>query len=344
MTDIDAKDAEELMDAYQRVVYAVKAVGFQIGAALAPALKEMYGRMKKVIVTFNDWIKQNRQIVVTVAKIAAAVIAGGIALMLFGGTISALGLALGKLASMIVFAGTAFKALGAVIAFLTQPVVLVIAAVAALGAYLIYASGAGGKALEWLGQRFALLKADALDAYQGIADAMAAGDIALAARILWLTLKMEWERGANFLEKIWLNFRNVFVRLAYDAFDGALAAAVTVWHALEVGWIETTAFLSKAWNGFSSFFARTWEQMKAVATKSALWIMKLFDDSINLEAAYKIVDEEKNKALDTINHDQKTQQDEIERRRRSRRNDAGTMRDAMMEEIAKQKGVAGLPQ
>ena len=76
--------------------------------------------------------------------------------------------------------------------------------------------------------------------------------------------------------------------------------------------------------------------MKAIATKAALWIMKLFDESINLEAAYSIVDAEKNKALDTINQDQQSQQQEIERRRKSRREDAATMRDATLEEIAKQ--------
>lgn len=336
MSTEDASAAEDFTDALGRLWKVVKMTTFQVGAALAPALQQLAGWVTKVIVTFNDWLKQNRQVVVTVAKIAAAVVAGGIALMLFGGTISALGLALGKLAGIITTVGAVFKALGVAIAFLSQPVVLVIAAVAALGTYLIYASGAGAKALEWLGSRFSILKNDAIDAYQGIADALAAGDIALAARILWLTLKMEWERGTNFLEKIWLNFRNVFVRLAYDAFDGALAAAVSVWHALEVGWIETTAFLQKVWNGFSSFFVRTWEKMKAVATKAALWIMKLFDDSINLEAAYSIVDDEKNKALDKINQDQKAQQQEIDRRRQSRREDATTMRDAMMDEIGKQ--------
>lgn len=336
MSGEDAAAAEVFGDTLDRLWSVVKMTTFQVGAALAPALQRMVTVITEVLVKINAWIQENRSVIVSIAKVIASVLAAGAVLVVLGTTISGLGLALGKLAGIITTVGAVFKGLGAAIAFLTQPVVLVIAAVAALGAYLIYASGAGAKALEWLGQRFALLKADALDAYQGVADALAAGDIALAARILWLTLKMEWTRGVNFLEKIWMNFRNVFVRLAYDAFDGAMAAATTVWHALEVGWIETTAFLSKTWNGFSSFFARTWETMKAIAAKSALQIMKLFDDSINLEAAYSIVDDEKNKALDTINQDQKAQQDEIERRRKSRRDDAGTMRDAMMEEIAKQ--------
>lgn len=332
----DAAAAEEFTDAMGRLWKVVKMTTFQVGAALAPALQKLHGWVTKVVVTFNDWLKQNRQVVVMVAKIAAAVVAGGIALMAFGTSLSLLGIAFGKLAALITLIGTGLKALGAVIAFLVQPIVLVIGALAALGAYLLYVTGAGAKALGWLGERFRQLKNDASDAYQGIADALAAGDIALAARVLWLTLKMEWTRGVNYLEKIWLNFRNFFVRLAYDAFDGALAAAVSVWHALESGWIETTAFLSKVWNRFTSFFARTWEKMKAIATKAALWIMKQFDDSINLEAAYSIVEEEKGKAISRIDQKQQAQQADIERRRQSRRESAATMRDAMLEQIGKQ--------
>lgn len=332
----DAAAAEEFTDEICRLWNVVKMTTFLVGAALAPALQKLHGWVRKVVVTFNDWLKQNRQVVVMVAKIAAAVVAGGVALMLFGTSVAALGMAFGKLASIITTVGAVFKGLGAAIALLAKPIVIAIAAVAALGAYLLYATGVGVKALEWLGSRFGQLKDDALDAYQGIADALAAGDIALAARVLWLTLKMEWTRGVNYLEKIWLNFRNFFVRLAYDAFDGALAAAVSVWHALEVGWIELTTFLQKAWNNFTTFFIRAWEKMKAIATKVALWIMRLFDKSIDLEAAYTIVDEERGRAIDKINQRQQQQQAEIERRRASRREGAATMRDAMLEQIAKQ--------
>lgn len=336
MSSEDAAAAEDFTDALGRLWKVVKMTTFQVGAAMAPALQELSGWVTKVVVTFNDWLKNNRQVVVMVTKVAAAVVAGGIALVLFGGTVSALGLVLGKLASVIVFVGTVFKTLGAAIAFLANPVVLVIAAVAALGTYLLYASGAGAKALAWLGSKFEQLRATATEAFGGIGDALAAGDIALAAKVLWLTLKMEFTRGVNALQKMWLDFRNFFIRIAYDAWDGAIAAAAVVWHALEVGWIETTVFLSKAWNGFASFFMRSWEKMKAIATKAALWIMKLFDDSINLEAAYSIVDEEKNKAIDKINQDQQTQKQDIENRRKSRREDATTMRDATLEEIGKQ--------
>jgi len=44
--------------------------------------------------------------------------------------------------------------------------------------------------LGWLGEQFNGLKETALAAWQGISAALAAGDIGLAARILWLTLKL----------------------------------------------------------------------------------------------------------------------------------------------------------
>jgi TP901 family phage tail tape measure protein len=81
MSSEDAKAAEDFTDALGRLWKVVKMTTFQVGAALAPALKQLSGWVTKVVVTFNDWLKNNRQVVVMVAKVAAAVVAGGIALI-----------------------------------------------------------------------------------------------------------------------------------------------------------------------------------------------------------------------------------------------------------------------
>ena len=77
MSSEDAKAAEDFTDALGRLWKVVKMTTFQVGAALAPALQELSGWVTKVIVTFNEWLKNNRQVVVMVAKVAASVIAGG---------------------------------------------------------------------------------------------------------------------------------------------------------------------------------------------------------------------------------------------------------------------------
>jgi hypothetical protein len=336
MSSEDARAAEIFGDTLDRLWSVLKMTTFQIGAALAPVLQKITEVITEIAVKINAWLQQNCTLVVTVAKVAAAVVAGGAALVVFGTAISGIGLALGKLSTLITGVGAVFKILGSAIAFLISPIGLVIAAVSALGTYLLYSTGVGAKALDWLGQKFATLKDDALGAYQGIADALAAGDIALAARILWLTLKMEWTRGVNLLEKAWLNFRNFFIRIGYDAFYGMMAAAQTVWHGLEVGWIETTAFFARTWTGFVSFFAKTWENIKAGAQKAWNWIKSLFDDSFDLETENKLVEDQRQQAIAKIEDEKQRKLAEREAQRQAQREKESKLHDATLEEIGRQ--------
>jgi len=338
MSSEDAKAAEDFTDALDALWKVVKMGVFRVGAALAPVLKQLAKTITDVAMDIGAWIQANREIIVTVMKVAAAVVAGGIALAALGTIISGLGSALGVLITVVTGVGAVFKLLGAVIAFLVSPIGLVIAAVAALGAYLVYATGVGGKALTWLGKKFGVLKDDALTAYQGIADALAAGDIGLAVKVLWLTLKMEWTRGINFLEKAWLNFRNFFIRIGYDAWHGLLAVVEVVWHALEVGWIETVAFLGKAWTKFTSFFARTWERMKAWAKKAWTWIKGLFDDSTaeSRAATYAEIDRRKEAAISQINSQEQRDIARREAERQRKREEAAAVHEATMAEIGRQ--------
>ena len=338
MSSEDAKAAEDFTDALDSLWKVVKMGVFHVGAALAPVLQEITETITAVAVKVSEWIQQNRDLIVTVLKVAAAVVAGGIALATLGTVISGLGSALGVLITVVTGVGVVFKLLGAMIAFLVSPIGLVIAAVAALGAYLVYATGAGGKALTWLGEKFGVLKDDALTAYQGIADALAAGDIGLAVKVLWLTIKMEWTRGVNFLEKAWLNFRNFFIKIGYDAWHGLLAVVEIVWHALEVGWIETVAFLGKAWTKFTSFFARTWERMKAWAKKAWTWIKGLFDDSTaeSRAATYSEIDRQKEAAIAQIEGEEQRELARREAERLRKREEAAAVHEATMAEIGRQ--------
>jgi len=338
MSAEDAKAAEDFTDALDKLWKVVKMGVFRVGAALAPVLQQLTDTITGVATKISAWIDQNRQLIVTVMQVAAAIIAGGLALAALGTVISGLGSALGVLITVVTGVATVFKLLAGVIAFLLSPIGLVIAAVAALGAYLVYATGMGGKALTWLGEKFNVLKEDALTAYQGIADALAAGDIALAAKILWLTLKMEWQRGINFLEKVWLNFRNFFIRIGYDAWSGLLATVEIVWHALEVGWIETVAFLSKAWTKFTSFFSRTWEHMKAWAKKAWTWIKGLFDDSTaeSRAATYSEIDRQREAAIAEIDNAEQRDLAQRESDRQRKREEAARLHEATLAEIGRE--------
>ena len=305
MSTEDAAAADVFGDALADLWKVLKMAAFAVGAALAPTLKDLAERVVRAAKTVTEWVRENQGFIVSALKVAAIIVAVGIGLTVLGTIISGLGTALGVLATIVTAVMAVLKILAAVIVFLASPVGLVIAAVVALGAALLYVTGAGAKALAWLGDRFKVLKEDALSTFGGIADALAAGDISLAAKILWLMLKMEWTRGVNFLEKVWLNFRNFFIKTGYDAWHGLLALVETVWHALEVGWMATVDFFASLWEGFTGFFAKTWQNIKAGAQKAWNWIRSLFDDSVDLQTENQMVEDQKQAAISSIEDEQK---------------------------------------
>jgi uncharacterized membrane protein YkgB len=336
MSGEDAAAAEEFTDALDRLWKVVKMGVFHVGAALAPTLQKVADTITALSVQVSAWMNENRAVIATVLKVVVAIIAVGVAITLLGTTISIFAGVLGAFITVITTVVLVIKTLGAVLLFLVSPIGIVIAAVAGLAAYLIYATDAGAKALSWLGQKFMVLKDDALKAYQGIADALAAGDIGLAVKVLWLTIKMEWTRGTNFLEKMWLGFRGFFIQIGYDAWHGLLAIAEIVWHALEVGWIETTAFFAKAWQGFVGFFAATWERIKAGAKKAWNWIKSLFDDSIDLQAENRLVEDQKNAAISQIEDDQQRRIAEREAQRQRERQRAAAIHEQTLAGIGQE--------
>jgi hypothetical protein len=336
MSGADAKAAEDLTDAMDRLWKVVRMGVFRVGAALAPLLERLADAVTSIAVRISRWIDANRAVVATIAKVAAAVVAGGVALMALGITISVLGSAFGVLATIVTTVGSVLGVLAGAVASLLSPIGAVIAVVGALGAYIVYATGAGGKAIAWLGDRFQSLRETALDAFGGIADALAAGDLSLAVKVLWLTIKMEWTRGVNALERAWLGFRDFFIGIGYDAWYGLLATAETVWHALEVGWIETTAVFARTWSQLVAFFADTWERIKAGAAKAWNWIKSLFDESIDLEAENRLVEQQKQEALARIADDEKRSIREREAQRQSDRQRAEAEHRATLVEIGRQ--------
>jgi hypothetical protein len=187
--------------------------------------------------------------------------------------------ALGGIATLITTTGAAIGTLGTILASLLSPIGLVIAGVGSLAAYIIYATGAGGEALAWLGDQFGVLKDTALAAWKGIGDALAAGDLALAAKIVWLTLKMEWQRGINFLEARWLDFKGMFVGVWQSAVFGIARLMTDAWAGLQVAWIETIGVLSDAWTGFIGFLQKGWNHFAGFFKKVWARIKGLLGDT-----------------------------------------------------------------
>ena len=319
----DASAAAEMTDAMNRLWKSVKVGIFSVGAALAPALTRAADLMTKIAVRVSTWIKENRRLVVIVAAVTAGVLATGAALVALGIAVSLVGAALGGLAAIVGLVTAAITAMGTVLAAIVSPIGLVIGAVAALGAVLAVNSKAGGSALDWLGGRFNDLKDGASDSLGGIRDALAAGDYALAAKILWLSLKVAWEEGTSRLMEIWRTL-----------WYGGQALFEEVSNGIEIAWIETTSFLSKTWSRFTGGFKKIWQTATSFVSKRILEIQGLFDKSLDVKAAKKGVDEELKRKLSEIDTEAQQKIKEREEKRQRAREQAQKEHEATMSKIA----------
>ena len=121
LTDEDADAAADLTDAMNRLQRQIKAIVVQIGAALAPALTEFQQSIAPIISSIIAWVKANRTLVVTIFKIAAAVLAAGIGLIVLGGLIVGMGATIGGLVTIIGSVATAIALLAKTVAPAAQP-------------------------------------------------------------------------------------------------------------------------------------------------------------------------------------------------------------------------------
>ena len=121
-------------------------------------------------------------------------------------------------------------------------------AVTAIGGYFVWATGAIGSAMNWLQEVFKGLADDAKKTFGGISDALAVGDIALAAKVLWAMLKLEWQKGLTFLEGSWEGFKGFWS----DAVTGLAIGFINGMAAIRTAWVSLTNFLTKTWNAWAA--------------------------------------------------------------------------------------------
>ena len=306
MTTQDAEGAHELEDALSRVAMQGKCLAATVGAALAPALQDLGKWLSSVIPQLQEWVKEHQGLIVGLAKTAVVALAVGAALFAMGkiilgvslafravrvavitltftvGIFTGIGKAILFLGTMASFTAGAFRALRA--AILTTEVaasllatgigLLVVGAIAAF----LYFTGAFSE----MGRVFKQV-------VTGMGDALAAGDIALAARILWAGLRVLWTEGINWILGVWGDMTTATAQ-AMTWLSGEVSKD---WHwlcgVMEQGWIVMVGGLIGAWTMFSAWLQRQWAKMKG-----------LFDSKFDVQAEITRINTEKDAKLAEI--------------------------------------------
>ena len=347
MTQEDVAAAVALNDAMGRLKRQLYAIAIQIGAALAPMLTDLQQQVKPILKSVIQWIKANKALIVSILKVSAIVTVVGIGLIVLGTLLIGFGATLGALAIILKTVGAAVGIFGTIIAGLVSPIGLAITAITALGAYLVMHTGLGEKALTRLSTEFDNLKQDATDAWQGIADALMAGDIELAARILWLSLKMEWQRGIHLLNGLWVDAKETFVSIWTDAQYDAAESINNGLASIEAGFTETMTFLADAWSVFTHMLTSAWHKTVADVKKAWVRLKSLVMSGIDVTAETNRIEREMQEAIEAADkellevvgqrdRERSERQKQIEQERAAAEKTLGQMRREEQARIQKQ--------
>lgn len=203
---------------------------------------------------------------------------------------------------------TLLSLIASVLAAILSPVGLLVAGLAALTYWFFTSTESGRNMANDLMAYFGALVQVAKDTFSGIADALMAGDIQLAADILWAGLKLAWLKGTDGMRSVWNSFKDVFMRTTLDMVFGAQAM----------------------WEKFSTGVKSVWASMvtesKTVGENIGHWLTRSSDpdlardqDAAHNQALARIKSEgaadlnrlqgEKQQALDDIEAARKTAED-----------------------------------
>lgn len=268
MSTEDANAADAFGDALDVLWSQLARVMQTVGAAVAGPITDFLTLTQTVIANVIEWAGAHRGLIQAVAAGAAIVAALGAALVAIGGAFSLLGLAAAGLSAAIGVAG-------AVIGAILSPIGLVVAAIA--GAVVAFATltETGREMTAQLSAWFGELGAIATTTFGAISNALASGDIGLAAEILWAGLKLAWLQGTQALRETWFNMTAGIAKVWYTVWAGMQVLASSVWGNLSRGWSYTAEFfatawetavgnIKKAWNTTVAFIERTWQRIKGL--------------------------------------------------------------------------------
>lgn len=125
---------------------------------------------------------------------------------------------------------------------------------------------------------------------QGVADAMAAGDIAGAAEILWLGVQAAWQRGSaaimGAMDQFVTDIQNAWTQLS----TGAANATDSLWSVVQQGFNLGVAAIAGIVDNFVTATMNKFDELVAAIQKSWNYVQSFFREGFDLEAENKKVD------------------------------------------------------
>lgn len=303
MSKETAAAAAEATDAFHRLKMTFRAIYIIVGAALAPQVIRLANILTNVMEGVVKFVRANAKLIKIVVLVGLGLVAAGAALITVGIASGMAGFAVSGFLVMMGAASAVLAAFKTVLLAIISPIGLVVAALAALGYYIIVHTDAGRDALGKLSTAFRNLLAIVWPVIQAIGKALLNGEIGLAVKILWLTLKVAFLKGTEDLTKVWADFKYTFLALTSEIWYGALEMLVNAWHGMGAAWTVAIAFMKKAWTSFSTSIQATWARSQGAIAKGFYYLMSLADDTLDYEEGAANIDSSTRNTVDRLDQE-----------------------------------------
>lgn len=299
-----AKTAHRLEQSYNAFKKTLDKIITTIGSSLAPMFEQWNTTLGKVNVGIKNIIKKNSELIPQIFKVAVGVGLAGTAFVELGAAVWIVGKAIGIVTTLIRVLRTTLvatvaifqtvisltKIWAAIVFMLESPLVLFIGAMGVAGTVLFAFTNIGQRTLKALGGALMTLKDDAIAAFGGISDALKAGELELAVKILWTALKVEWYKGKLFLEDSMASLKDSFFKAFADAKDNALGVLKDLWSELKTGFSDAFAVIKDYLSVFTGDLKSSLIDIKEVLSTSIASMMAMAKHEDPTEKIKEIAD------------------------------------------------------
>ena len=295
MSGEDAAAAAKLGEVFDRVFGVIGGLQNRIGAALAPLLTVVGEKIISVISTVSNWIAENQELIITIAKwtaVGAGLLAGLVAL---GGAAAVLSVAMTGIAAIGGAIATVFGLIAGVITAMVSPIGMVVVGITAAAGAFLYFSGVGGELVEYLGAKFTELKGIVLPVFDAIKTALMSGQWQAAGQVAMTGLQLVFRVATRDLYAGWLSMvtriQNAWTDMSSGVSQGAVSFVANLINVM-------AGIPTGIQNAFATVFTwldGTWDKMLTFRKKTLLYLYSLFDQSVNYEQAAKQMDTEAQK-------------------------------------------------
>jgi len=292
MTTEEAGAAATVTDAMTNLFRTIKMGVAIIGSALAPAVTHYARAAATAAAAAGAWLREHRPLVTTAATLAIAIAGGGLGLIAAGKAITLFGAALGAVATGLSLAGSLIGTIAAGIAAIATPAGAATAALLGIGAAAIYATGAWKPALEWTSAAFGWLRTVAIDTWQGISDAIAAGDLALAAKVAISALQLIWAEAVAYIQQKWATLKAALITLWHETVHGLATLILTGVAAIQTTWTSLTSTLRRLWVRTTTFIADVWNELYRRLAMAFVTLTSAFSDATDAAAKRNAIDDD----------------------------------------------------